>query len=252
MGLIALTSAMSFWLIACKKTAAWKKEIVESRTLSSKLIVNTLQQHPHSIKAVISASAIGWYGPDPFLPTGKESEGFNEEAKPDGHFLGETCRLWEESIEPVTAMGIRLVRFRTGIVLSNEGGAFPEFKKTLRNGIAAVLGNGKQVISWIHLEDLCRLYLYAIENEIPGGPYNVVAPAPVTNKTFILKLAGAMRGRFFIPLNVPVFLLKLILGKRSIEVLKSATVSAGRIKETGFVFLYPSIDAALKELIPKK
>ncbi len=141
-----------------------------------------------------------------------------------------------------------MVKFRIGIVLSNEGGAFPEFKKSLRFGVAAILAGGKQIISWIHIEDLCRLFIYAIDNEELSGSYNAVAPLPVNNKDLILKLAKIIKGQFYIPVYVPRFLLKLILGERSIEVLKSTTVSCEKIKSEGFTYLYPTIDAALKAL----
>ena len=228
----------------------YKKEIIESRTRSGELLINALQKNTNNVKAFISASAIGWYGGDTKALLHKN--GFIETDPADKNFLGETCRLWEESIEPVTKLNKRLVKLRTGIVLSNDGGAFTEFKRSLRFGIAAILGSGKQMISWIHIDDLCRMYIYAIENENLSENYNAVAPSPVNNKTLILKLAKKMRGQFYIPIHIPQFLLKLILGKRSIEILKSATVSCEKIKATGFTFLYPSIDAALKELSKKK
>ena len=228
----------------------YKKEIIESRTRSGELLINALQKNTNNVKAFISASAIGWYGGDTKALLHKN--GFIETDPADKNFLGETCRLWEESIEPVTKLNKRLVKLRTGIVLSNDGGAFTEFKRSLRFGIAAILGSGKQMISWIHIDDLCRMYIYAIENENLSENYNAVAPSPVNNKTLILKLAKKMRGQFYIPIHVPQFLLKLILGQRSIEILKSATVSCEKIKATGFTFLYPSIDAALKQLSKKK
>ena len=228
----------------------YKKEIIESRTRSGELLINALQKNTNNVKAFISASAIGWYGGDTKALLHKN--GFIETDPADKKFLGETCRLWEESIEPVTKLNKRLVKLRTGIVLSNDGGAFTEFKRSLRFGIAAILGSGKQMISWIHIDDLCRMYIYAIENENLSENYNAVAPSPVNNKTLILKLAKKMRGQFYIPIHIPQFLLKLILGQRSIEILKSATVSCEKIKATGFTFLYPSIDAALKELSKKK
>ena len=233
-----------------KWSEKYKKEIVESRTKSSKLLINGLQKNTNHVKAIINSSAIGWYGGDtkPLL----HANGFIETDPADKTFLGETCRLWEESVEPVTKLNKRLVKLRTGIVLSNDGGAFTEFKRSLSFGIAAILGIGKQMISWIHKDDLCRLYIYAIENENLSGSYNAVAPLPVSNKTLILKLAKRIRGQFYIPIHVPQFLLKLILGERSIEILKSATVSCEKIKATGFTFLYPSIDAALKELCKKR
>lgn len=227
-----------------------KKEIAQSRTESCKLLVKALKQTPNKVKAVISASAIGWYGDDKNLTPKKK--GFTEDDPPDTSFLGETCRLWEESINPIEQTGIRLVKFRFGIVLSNKGGALAEFKKPVQFGIAAILGSGKQIVSWIHIEDLCRLFIYAIENETLQGVYNAVAPAFVTNKELTLTLAQKMKGRFFIPLHVPVFAIKLILGEMSVEVLKSATVSCGKIQAAGFKFLYRDIEGALKDLTNNK
>jgi len=219
-----------------------KKEILESRTLTSALLVKALTEIPNKVKTVVSASGIGWYGEQ------KNTKPFVETDPPAQDFLGETCKQWEENIEPVTSLGKRLVRFRTGIVLSNEGGALKEFKKYLRFGIATILGNGKQVVSWIHVDDLVRLFVYAIENDSLHGAYNAVAPYPVTNKTFVIELAKKMKGRFFIPVYVPSFALKIILGEMSIEVLKSANVSCEKIRQTGFTFLYPSYEAALHGL----
>ena len=230
-------------------TEKYKKEIVDSRTKSSELLVKALKENENKIKTVVSASAIGWYGEDP-KPL-QHTNGFVETDAPDKNFLGETCRLWEESIEPVQQLGIRLVKLRLGIVLSNDGGALDEFKKPLRFGIATILGNGKQIISWIHIDDLCRMFLYAIENENLKGSYNAVAPEPVTNKKLILHLAQLLRKNFYIPIHVPQFALKLAMGERSIEILKSATVSCEKIKKEGFTFLYPSIDSALKNLLHK-
>jgi len=228
-----------------KWTDEYKKEIIESRTHSSALLVSALTQYPNHVKAVISASAIGWYGAD------KDSKPFIETDLPDISFLGETCKLWEQSIEPVEQLGKRLVKLRTGIVLSNEGGALAEFKKPVQFGIAGVLGDGKQVVSWIHIDDLCCMYIAAIENTELSGSYNAVAPKPVTNETLTLTLAKQMKGRFFIPIPVPSFVLKIMMGSRSLEVLKSTTVSSKKIENAGFNFLYPEIKEALKELCGK-
>lgn len=223
-----------------------KKVIQESRVKSSAMLVKALKETENKVKAVVSASAIGWYGPD--NATSRQN-GFTEDAPSSKDFLGETCRLWEESIEPVKQSGKRLVKFRTGIVLSNEGGALLEFENPLKFGIAAILGSGEQVVSWIHIEDICRMYMYALENENLHGTYNAVTPKPVTNKKLTLELAKQMCSNKFISIHVPSFVLKLVLGEMSIEVLKSATVNADKIKHTGFTFLYPSIEAALENLI---
>jgi len=227
-------------------SAKRKKEIFQSRVDSSALLVKVLKEIPNKVRTVVSASAIGWYGEDPSIPN---AEAFKETDPAAPGFLGETCKAWEESIQPVALLGKRLVKLRTGIVLSNEGGAFPQFKQPVKFGMAAILGSGKQVMSWIHIEDLCRMYLYAIEQELINGAFNAVAPNPVDNKTFVLKLAERMRGRFFIPIHVPAFALKLVLGEMSIEVLKSSTVSNQKIRHAGFQFLFSSAEAALGQLI---
>jgi uncharacterized protein (TIGR01777 family) len=225
-----------------------KKEIVDSRVKGGELIVKTLKEIPNNIKAVISASAIGWYGKDEdsdrdFFKGGS----FKEDAPPANDFLGQTCEQWEHALQPVQTLGKRLIIFRQGIVLSNEGGVLTEFKKPLKFRISAILGSGKQIISWIHIEDLCRMYLYAIENNLKGV-FNAVSSQPVSNKTFTLQLAKKLRGKFFIPMHVPAFVLKTVLGEVSVEVLKSAKVSSEKIKLEGFQFLYPSIDEAFKNL----
>lgn len=221
-----------------------KKEIEESRTESGALLVKALRETDNKVKAVISSSAIGWYGPD--TPTSL-NKGFNEDWKASNDFLGHTCKLWEAAILPVEKLDKRLVILRTGIVLSNDGGALLEFKKPLKFGLATVLGGGDQITSWIHIEDICRMYVYALENEI-SGIFNAVAPHPVTNKALTLALAKSLRGRSFIPVHVPSFVLKIMLGEMSVEVLKSTNVSVTKLKQAGFQFTYPTIEAALAQL----
>ena len=223
-----------------------KKVIEESRTRSAELLVKALREIPNRVKAVLSASGIGWYGPDPAIPNPRP---FEETDPADKDFLGETCRRWEAAISPVTTIGKRLVILRTGLVLSRQGGALAEFRKPVRFGIAAILGSGRQVMSWIHIDDLCRLYLQVILHEEWSGVYNAVAPNPVSNRTLSIELARRLKGRYFVPVFVPSFLLKLIIGEMSIEVLKSATVSAGKTRATGFQFIYPSLEGALDNLL---
>ncbi len=228
-----------------------KKEIIESRTKSSALLVSALKNHENKVKTVVSASAIGWYGADiPELVPKREN--FVETYPPAHDFLAKTCIAWEESIEPITELGKRLVKLRTGIVLSNEGGALAEFRKPLKYGIATILGSGEQMISWIHVDDLCRMYIHALENESLSGVYNAVAPEPVSNRTLMLALAKKLRDSKFKTIRVPAILLKMILGEMSVEVLKGATVYCHKIKNAGFTFLYPSLEDALKQLISQK
>ena len=228
---------------------ARKQEILDSRTKSSALLVKALQETPNKVKAVISASAIGWYGPD---KKDVSTQGFVETDPSYPDFLGTTCAAWEASIAPVTAytngLQKRLVCLRTGIVLSKNGGALKEFLKPLAVRMAAVLGNGKQMISWIDVRDLAKMFVYALENENISGSYNAVALAPVSNKTLTQTLAQVLYGRFYITTYVPSFVLKIMLGEMSIEVLKSTTVSAQKIQDAGFVFDYPEISKSLSTL----
>ena len=229
-----------------KWTDEYKQEIRDSRVNSSELILDTLKNNVHKVQVIVSASAIGWYGEDK-----KSGHAFQENEPADKAFLGEVCKEWEESIEPATALGIRVVKLRTGIVLSDDGGAYPEFKSSLKLGVASILGSGKQMISWIHIDDLCRQYIFALENETTEGSYNSVAPKPVNNKEMTLAIAEKVKGNFFIPLHVPQFVLTVMLGQRSVEILKSATVATDKIMKAGFTFLYPTVKEAIAAIEKK-
>ncbi len=235
-------------------SVARKQEILDSRTKSSALLVKAFQETPNKVKAVISASAIGWYGPDKNNEDGNNiaSQGFIETDPSYPDFLGTTCAAWEASIAPVagntTGLQKRLVCLRTGIVLSKHGGALKEFLKPLAIRMAAVLGNGRQMISWIDVRDLAKMFVYAIEHENLTGSYNAVAPSPVSNKTLTQTLARVLYGKLYITTYVPSFVLQIMLGEMSIEVLKSTTVSAQKIQDAGFVFDYPEITKSLSSL----
>ena len=226
-------------------TAARKKAILDSRVNSSALLVKAIKEYPNKVKAIVAASAIGWYGPDNEKST---ASGFVETDLVDSSFLGETCQQWEESMYPVKALGIRLVTIRIGIVFNKMGGALAEFMKPAKLGAAAILGDGQQMVSWIHQQDLNRLMLFALEQEQVEGVYNAVAPDPVNNAI----LTKAIASRFHtwaIPFHVPSFILKVMLGEMSVEVLKSAKVSASKIIAAGFKFDYASMDEALDDLL---
>jgi uncharacterized protein (TIGR01777 family) len=223
-----------------------KKEILESRVLSGRLISDSVLNLPNKVKTVLSPSGIGWYGPDLSIPNPFP---FTEDKESVNDFLGQTCQLWESALDPVINKGVRLVKFRTGIVLSMDGGALKRFLLPLKFRVATVLGNGKQMISWIHEEDLFRIYLHAIRNTNMTGVYNAVAPEPISNKDFVKTLARVKYGKGFFTIRVPEFILKTVFGELSMEVLKSATVSSEKLRQTGFEFRYPRIETAFEELV---
>ena len=225
-------------------TPSRKKEILESRTQSSALLVDILRETPNKVRSVLSASAIGWYGPD-------QGKAFTEDDPASNDFLGTTCERWEESIQPVTALGKRLVKLRSGIVLSAKGGALAAFRKPLRMGIATILGDGGQTMSWVHIDDLCRAYLHALETTEVSGVYNIVAPQPVSSRTLTLSLARHMNGKRFLRMRVPASLLRAVLGEMSIEVLKSANVDGSKLTHTGFRYAFPEIEGAMRDLVGK-
>jgi uncharacterized protein len=226
-------------------TPSRKQEIVDSRVNSGRLLSKAIRETPNHIQTFITASALGWYGRDPQpIPTGFA---FNETMEAASDYLGSTCRQWEESTQSLGTQ-LRWAAVRIGIVLSQEGGALQEFRKPLQLGVAGIIGKGKQVISWIHIKDLCGIFIHLLQHQNLHGPFNAVAPNPVTNRDLTLKLAEIMRGKYFLPLHVPAFALKWILGEMSEEILKSATLSAKKIEDAGYIFQHPQIDSALRDL----
>lgn len=222
-----------------------KRKIVDSRVNGVELIMDSLVQNPNQVKTVVGASAIGWYGADPVIPN---TNPFREEQPPAEGFLGQTCKQWEEGWKNAANIGKRSVIVRTGLVLNREGGLLEAYKTPLRWGFATILGNGKQVVSWIHIDDLVRIYLLAIEDGRMEGVYNAVAPMPVSNKELVLAYSHLRKGNFFIPVYIPPFILKIALGEMREEVLKSCTVSCDKLHHEGFVFVFPSLQSAMKNL----
>jgi uncharacterized protein (TIGR01777 family) len=232
--------------VATKRWTKQRKEaILQSRVQSGALLVKALKENEHKVKTVIAASAIGWYGPD----TEKSlQEGFTEIDPADTSYLGDTCKQWEESVHPIKQLDIRLVTLRIGIVLNKRGGALLEFIKPAKLGIAAILGHGKQIVSWIHQQDLNGIILFAIQHHTFEGVFNAVAPEPIDNQSLTLKIAAKYHSWYF-KVYVPAWVLKLLLGEMSIEVLKSANVSSKKLQNAQFSFQFPSISAALDNLL---
>lgn len=224
-------------------TESRKQAILESRTQSTQLLHDTLAQpDAPTIKAFVSASAIGIYGAD----TGGTL--LTEESPATDDFLARVVVAWEAAVDTVAALGIRTVKYRIGIVLSDQGGALSPIAQTVRWGVGAPLGSGDQYMSWIHLDDLCRMFIYALENDTLSGTYNAVGPEPITNKEMTRAIAGAMHRPLFLP-NVPAFALKLALGELSSVVLGGNRVSNQRIVDAGFDYKFNKIAVALADLL---
>ena len=220
-----------------------KNEIIDSRTKSINLIVSTLKTLPHRIISFASASGIGYYGAD----TGDEH--ISEQHTPGSDFVADCCIQWEAAADEIQALGIRTVKLRTGIVLSEKGGALPKLTQPVRWGVGAALGTGKQWQSWIHLDDLCEMYIKSLTDKQMTGAYNAVAPNPVTNYDLTKISAQVLSRPFWMP-NVPKFTLKMVFGEMASIVLGGNYVLNQRIKqETDFDYKFVEVKGALEDLL---
>lgn len=220
-----------------------KVKIIESRVNSTRLLLDALKKGNHQVKAFISASATGYY-------SNRGDELMYEDAMPAKDFLGTTCVLWEQEVNKIESLGIRTVKLRTGIVLTTKGGALKKMIVPFKFGLGSALGDGKQWMSWIHLKDLCSMFIYAIENNQLKGAYNAVAPQAATNYEFSKTLSKIMKRPFWAP-NVPSFILKIIFGEMSAVVLGSTKASADKIEKEGFKFEFAKLNEALIDLLKK-
>jgi len=222
-------------------TASHKKEILNSRIQSADLLYKSLQNLNHSVAHFITASGIGIY-------PSSESKLFTEENEEVGlNFLSKVVAAWEKAANQFRNLGMDVAYVRTGMVLSAKGGALPKLANIVRMGLGAPLGNGNQWQSWIHLEDIGRIYLFILKNEIEGV-YNGVAPGPVTNLKLTKDIASHVRAPFWLP-KVPSFVLKLMLGEMAALVLEGQLVSSKKLEEQGFIFRYSNLESALKNLL---
>ncbi len=219
-----------------------KKIIISSRTESIELLARLMKEHRKIPEAFISSSAVGYYGAD----TGETK---NTETTPPGNdFLADVTVQWEAAAEAVHRLGVRTVKLRTGVVLSEDGGALPKIAAPARFGAGAPLGNGKQWMSWIHIDDMCRIYVEAIENKSWEGTYNGVANQPVTNAALTSLICKALNRPQLLP-SVPKFALRLAFGEMADVVLGSCYVVNTRIQTTNFAYKFPDLEVALGNLL---
>ncbi|MGK0364059.1 MAG: hypothetical protein ACI85O_001113 [Saprospiraceae bacterium] len=225
-------------------TDARKKLIIDSRTQTTGLLRKYIELGEMKPKAFISASAVGYYG-------NQGDKLMHEDAKPGDGFLSKSVRLWEESVKLIEATDLRTVYIRIGIVMSTKGGAMPELMKTFPLGVGAYFGTGKGYYSWVHIDDVAKSFVYAIENEKMKGIYNSVAPNPSQVKPLVMKMKEAY-GRPVLVMPAPEFGIKLAFGELSHTVLDSTRVSSQKIEKAGFEFEFPELLPALQDIMARE
>lgn len=217
-----------------------KEDIVESRVRSIGMLYEILENRPHQVKTVVSASATGYY-------SHRGDELMTEDKPPADDFLGQTCLKWERAVAEGKGLGLRTVSLRTGSVLASAGGIYNKLTKAVKMGLGAVPGTGKQWMPWIHIDDVLSIYILAMEHNGIQGVYNMTAPQQINFSSFIHAIAQHVGKRIWLP-HIPAFALRAILGQMSELMLSSTRVSAEKIRNAGFVFKYPEIDSAIESL----
>jgi len=227
--------------VAKRWTESYKQEIINSRVEVSQFLFDSLKNEKHTIKQVISASAIGIY-------QDSLTKYYNEtETQFDNSFLSSVVQHWEDAVEDFNSLGINVAKVRIGLVLSNKGGALPPMIKPIKLGIGSVLGTGNQWQSWIHIDDLVNIFLYILENQLKGI-YNAVAPNPVTNSEFTKAMASVLHKPLWLP-SIPKNAMKLILGEMHALLFLSQRVSSKKIENLGFQFKYFHLQKALEDIL---
>lgn len=222
-------------------TAARKKLILEARVNGTSLLARELARREQKPAAFLSASAIGFYGD-------RGATLVDEGSEPGHGFLAEVARQWEQAATPAALAGIRSVLLRTGIVLDAQGGALQRLLLPFRLGLGGVVGSGQQYMSWIGMLDLLRAIEFLLLREELAGPFNLVAPAPVSNREFTRVLARVLRRPALVPL--PGVLAKLVFGEMARELLlEGVRVSPARLLKAGFQFRQPQLEQALRDTI---
>ena len=229
--------------IADKKwTKKRKQEIIDSRTKSTQLLLTKIQELKINLKGFIAASAIGYYG----AITSEKI--FTEVDNPANDFLGDVCSQWEQNSLKFQQENIPTTILRIGIVLSNNGGALAKMNTPV---LITPIGNGKQYLPWIHIEDLSSLFIKAIEDSNFTGIYNAVAPDTQTSKSFSKALASKTK-KLFIPIGVPKFVLQLLFGEMAIILTTGSRISSKKIEKTGFQFSFKNLNKALDDVLKKQ
>lgn len=216
-----------------------KEAIVDSRIDPIAILYRHMETTPNHVKAVISASATGYYGD-------RGAELLTEEHAPKKGFLGDTCVRWERAVQEGQRLGLRTVSLRSGAVLAAKGGMYGKIRSLARAGLGVVFGNGRQYLPWVHIDDAVQAYIHAMENPAMIGAYNLVAPEQITLGEFTKQVAAFFGKTIWIP-PIPVTLLKIVMGQMSQILLDSTRVSADKLIASGFKFRYPTLRSAIDQ-----
>lgn len=223
-------------------TKKQKDLLINSRVKTANLLFKNVQKFNPNLKGFIAASGIGYYG------TITSDKIFNENDKAGADFLSKVCVLWENSSQQFNSLNIRTVIFRTGVVLSEKGGALAKISKPVKMGFGSPIGSGNQYMPWIHINDLCEMYVNAIEKIEMKGIYNAVAPEHITNKNLTKTIAKKLNKRIWLP-NTPPFVLKLLFGEMASILLEGSRASSEKITDTSFKFKFKTLNDALNNLL---
>lgn len=222
-------------------TAKRKNEILLSRTESTRLLNHALRNTPNDVKTLVSASGTSFYGLE------NTERPFIERDAPGDDFMARVTVAWENEVDQAPDR-LRVVKLRTGVVLSESGIAMRKLTLPIKLFVGAPLGSGKQYVSWIHIDDVCRMYVKALQDEAMQGVYNAVAPNPVTNQELTRQLANVLHRPLWLP-PVPGFVVKMIAGEVADVVLKGGRISSQKIEQAGFDFQFASVRSALQDLL---
>jgi uncharacterized protein (TIGR01777 family) len=221
-----------------------KKRIRDSRVDSTRLLSGTLAQLQRPPKVLVCASAVGFYGD-------RGDQALDEQAPPGTGFLSDVCREWEAASSDASAAGIRTVHLRFGIILSATGGALSKMMPPFRFGLGGPIGNARQYMSWVTLDDTIAIIGYAMENDAMRGPVNVVAPQAVRNAEFTKALGRVMRRPAFLPL--PALAVRLLFGEMGEALLLASTRAMPSVLlQSGYTFRHPELEGALEAVLSKK
>lgn len=218
----------------------FKRAVLESRQISTKNIVDAINSCSNKPEVFVSASGVGYYGDC--------GDSLLSETSPSGNdFLAEVCKVWESEARRIEQSGVRNVQIRTGLVLSTEDGALKQMLLPFKFFVGGPLGNGKQWMSWLHIDDIIRIYLNAVDNKKLNGPVNAVSPNPLRMNDFAITLGKILKRPSFI--HVPKFALKIAVGEAAEVVVASQRVSADKLLDSGFKFKFETLELALTDLL---